>query len=180
MMISMPDPTDLLCARIREAVPSDCSGIADVQVRGWQAAYRGMLPDEYLDGLDPAARLKIWERFVNDGTGRLFVAETNGRIAGFCHVIPSRDPDADCDAEIAAIYVDPDQWRMGYGGRLCTAARGFAIEQGFRHMTLWVLRENSMGRRFYETMGFQVDGATKAEKRLGFVLDEVRYRMELG
>ena len=167
-------------SRIREAVPSDCEGIASVQVRGWQAAYRGMLPDDYLDGLDPAGRLKIWERFVNDESGRLFVAETNGRIVGFCHVMPSRDADSDLAAEIAAIYVDPDQWRMGYGGLLCVAACGFSVEQGFRQMTLWVLRENSIGRRFYESMGFQADGATKIEKGPGFVLDEIRYRMGLG
>lgn len=163
--------------RIREAVPSDCCGIAVLQVRGWQAAYRGMLPDDYLDALDPARRVGIWERFVNNGSGRILVAENSGKIVGFCHVMPSRDADAEQAAEIAAIYVDPDQWRMGYGSLLCMAARGFAVEQGFHHMTLWVLRENSMGRQFYESMGFQADGATKIEKAPGFVLDEIRYRM---
>lgn len=167
-------------ARIREAVPSDCRGISDVQVRGWQAAYRGLLPDDYLNAMDPARRITVWERFVNEGNGGMFVVETSGGIAGFCHVLPSRDADAEQASEIAAIYVDPDEWWKGYGRMLCNQARHHAVEHGFREMTLWVLRGNVMGRRFYETMGFHADGAAKVEQRPGFVLDEVRYRMALG
>jgi hypothetical protein len=38
---------------IRLAQASDARAIAEVHVRSWQAAYRDLLPQEYLDGLDP-------------------------------------------------------------------------------------------------------------------------------
>ena len=42
---------------MREAILADAEAIATVHVRSWQAAYRGQLPDEYLDGLTVEDRL---------------------------------------------------------------------------------------------------------------------------
>jgi hypothetical protein len=36
---------------VRPARPDDALPVAGVHVRSWQAAYRGLLPDDYLDGL---------------------------------------------------------------------------------------------------------------------------------
>jgi RimJ/RimL family protein N-acetyltransferase len=43
---------------------------------------------------------------------------------------------------------------------------------------LWVLRDNTRARRFYERAGFAPDGATDVLDRLGGVT-EVRYRRAL-
>ncbi|MEO5915886.1 MAG: GNAT family N-acetyltransferase [Luteolibacter sp.] len=165
--------------KIRRAVPADCGKIARIQVRGWQAAYRGILPDDYLDGLDAGRRLVVWQQFVLDGVGTMLVAEVGAEVVGFCHLIPSRDSDADHAAEIAAIYIDPDHLRRGHGTLLCKAACVSAREQDFRRLTLWVLRDNASGRDFYTKMGLLPDGTTKVEERPGFTLEEVRYSMEL-
>ena len=166
-------------ADIRHATPADCRRIAEIQTDGWKAAYRGILPDDYLDGLQSEPRIAVWERFVRSEPGEMFVAAADGGIAGFCHLIPSRDPDAGRTAEIAAIYVDPGRWKKGHGSALCRAAIASAGQQGFDHLTLWVLEGNAAGRRFYERMGLRPDGARKSEERPGFVLEEVRYRIEL-
>ncbi|MER6578988.1 hypothetical protein [Nonomuraea sp. NPDC001023] len=50
--------------RIRKATPADAQAIAEIHVRSWQAAYRGLLPQDHLDGLDPAARRPGWERLL--------------------------------------------------------------------------------------------------------------------
>ena len=34
-----------------KATPEDALEVAGVHVRAWQSAYRGLLPDEHLDGL---------------------------------------------------------------------------------------------------------------------------------
>ena len=43
-------------AHIRPATLADTEGIGLAHVRSWQSAYRGKMPQDYLDGLDPAVR----------------------------------------------------------------------------------------------------------------------------
>jgi len=170
---------DIIMIEVGKATLADGKRIADIQVAGWKAGYRGILPDDYLDRLDAEARAPVWERFIRDEEGILFVARFGAELSGFCHLIPSRDEDGEGIAEIAAIYVAPAQWRKGSGRRLIQAAFASAIEQGFRDVTLWVLTENSRGRGFYEAMGMQPDGATKTKVRPECILHEIRYRMDL-
>ena len=158
---------------------ADVTRIAEIQVAGWKAGYRGILPDDFLDRLNAEARVSMWERFIQNEKGLMLVARSSSGSLGFCHLIPSRDADGEHSAEIAAIYVDPDHWRSGCGRRLFEVALASAAEQGYAGMTLWVLTENSRGRGFYEAMGMQADGAVKAEERPGCVLHEVRYRIDL-
>lgn len=148
---------------IRIAIPRDAHRIAEIQVESWRAAYRGILPVEYLNGLDVNRRTELWRKFSGDAQAPLFVALKDNRITGFCHLIRSRDVDSERAAEIAAIYLDPNHWRSGYGRELCSAALSFSEDQGFERVTLWVLVENSPARRFYETMGFLA--AWRAEDR---------------
>ena len=46
-----------LVLTVRRATPEDAAGVAGVHVRSWQVAYRGLLPDDYLDGLRPEDRM---------------------------------------------------------------------------------------------------------------------------
>jgi hypothetical protein len=41
---------------LRAARPADAPLVADVHVRAWQVAYRGLLPEEYLDRIRPEDR----------------------------------------------------------------------------------------------------------------------------
>lgn len=162
----------------RRATPEDSKRIAEIQVEGWQAAYRGIIPDDYLDSLDSEKRSSIWNQLIGDECGEVCVAVTDNAVTGFCHLIPSRDADSEGAFEIAAIYVDPKAWRQGYGSSLCEVALQSAFLHGSPWVTLWVLAENHLGRRFYEAMGFFPDGVTKSEELRGLTLEEVRYRID--
>ena len=39
--------------QVRAAVPADAHDVARVHVRSWQSAYRGLIAQEFLDGLTP-------------------------------------------------------------------------------------------------------------------------------
>ncbi|RYD45215.1 MAG: GNAT family N-acetyltransferase [Verrucomicrobiaceae bacterium] len=162
-----------------KATLADGKRIAEIQVAGWKAGYRGILPDGFLDRLNPEPRASMWERFIQTEEGLMLVARSFSELVGFCHLIPSRDADGEHRAEIAALYVHPDHWRSGCGRRLFEVALASAAEQGYAGITLWVLTENSRGRGFYEAMGMQPDGAMKVEDGPGCALHEVRYRIEL-
>ncbi|MFC7547215.1 GNAT family N-acetyltransferase [Plantactinospora sp. GCM10030261] len=83
--------------RIRRAESTDAAALAEVHVRSWQATYRGLVPQDYLDGLDPADRVDGWARIVasadwpRQGT---LVAESDGRgVVGFAAFGPDRGDD---------------------------------------------------------------------------------------
>jgi hypothetical protein len=46
---------------VRRATLADAPAMGRVHVRAWQAAYRGQMPDAYLDGLRPEDREAHWE-----------------------------------------------------------------------------------------------------------------------
>ena len=169
---------------IRPARMQDVPEIAVVHVRSWQAAYRGLLPRAYLDGLDPGQRTGQWEQVLSAAgwsDGGTLVAEAGGRLSGFVSYGPARDDDADSRraGEIYAIYLMPAAWDQGIGRQLMTAALGRLGEAGFDQVTLWVLDSNARARRFYEAGGWLADGAAKRDDSFGVPMTEVRYRRSL-
>ena len=142
--------------RIREADPKDAEAIAGVHVRSWQAAYRGQLTDDYLDGLSVAERVEQHRGALEaPGEYRTWVAEEGGGIVGFAVTGPSQDADADDrTGELYAVYLEPARFGDGIGKRLSDHAIADLRERGFRTATLWVLETNAGARRFYERHGF--------------------------
>lgn len=169
---------------VRAARPADAAAIARVHVASWQAAYRGIVPDAYLDGLDVQDRTGMWSQRLADPAPpmRTLVAEVGADIVGFVTYGPSRDDDAPPEtAEIQAIYVDPGAWGAGVGLALMSAAVEALgpAESACSRITLWVLRDNTSARRFYETAGFAADGATTTVTIGDVDLAEVRYARDL-
>ena len=87
----------------------------------WQAAYRGVMPDGYLDGLEAADRSAMWARFIEQAPPdrRLVVIAVDDQVVGFACF--GRCPDADEEgvAELFAINLDPDYWGRGLVGGSC-------------------------------------------------------------
>jgi GNAT superfamily N-acetyltransferase len=166
---------------IRRGEMADARGIAVVHVRSWQAAYRGLVPQAYLDGMSVDQRQAVWEELLTAAAWPrrgVVVADEDGPITGFASFCPTRDGEADV-GEIAAIYLVPEVWGTGTGRRLMAAALDVLGQAGYSQATLWVLESNARARRFYEAAGWRPDGATKRDVREGFTLDEVRYRRAL-
>jgi GrpB-like predicted nucleotidyltransferase (UPF0157 family)/ribosomal protein S18 acetylase RimI-like enzyme len=159
--------------RVRSATIGDVPGIAEVHVRSWQAAYRGILPDSLLDSLSIQEREQSWDTLLREGGDRWVTLVAEGPddvLAGFCSVAtPSRDEEAgEATAEIGALYVDPEHWRKGCGEAVLKAVFGELARQGWRDVTLWVLPENEPALAFYGRFGFAVEhGVEKHEERSG-------------
>lgn len=176
--------TGTLSATVRPAIIDDAEAIPRVHIASWQVAYRGQIPDAYLNGLanEMPRRIEFWrsalQRAPEQGR-RLFVAERDGFVVGFLSCGPSEDPDRDSETgEIYAIYLHPSAWGTGTGRALFERGEETLQELGFTKATLWVLDTNARGRGFYEAMGWHADGAKKDEERGTFTLHEVRYRRD--
>jgi GNAT superfamily N-acetyltransferase len=166
--------------RVRRADIGDAAAIALVHVRSWQVAYRGLVPQDYLDGLDPEDRRRTWERglatrqWPRSGT---VVAEDDDGVVGFVYIGPSQDDDCGpATGQVGALYSLSTVWGTGVGRALMTEALARLAEAGYTEATLWVLDTNARARRFYEAAGWKPDGAVMVDESRGFPLSEVRYR----
>lgn len=165
---------------IRDANPDDALAMAGIHVRSWQAAYRGLIDDEFLDRLRPEDRAGGYSFAGADPAApRTIVAEADGEIWGFAATGPCRDEDAPGAGELYALYVDPSRWRSGTGRLLLDHATARLREGAFDEAVLWVLRGNEGAERFYETAGWRRDGAEREEQPYGVVSNVVRMRRSL-
>jgi ribosomal protein S18 acetylase RimI-like enzyme len=166
---------------IRSARKDDALAIAKVHVISWQKIYRGYIPDKILDNLSINKRTQQWRELINNKVSILLI-EKNDEIVGFVSLCPSRDTDQNPSicGEISAIYLNPIVWHQGLGKKLCHSALTELENMGFKEVMLWVLQENHLARKFYESMGFINTNIIKAaEYEKEIVLNEVRYSKKL-
>jgi hypothetical protein len=80
-----------LDALLRPADPDDAMAVAHVHVRSWQAAYKTLLPDDYLSQLRPEDRAQKYD-FTNIDplNPRTIVADEDGSIHRFMGLLPRR------------------------------------------------------------------------------------------
>lgn len=167
---------------IRRASDRDARAIAEVHVAGWQWAYRGHMPDTFLDSLSVEQREVTWRNLLaaaNTET-RVWLAERAGRLVGFTAAGLPQDPGhPPLTAEVRAIYLLKEVAGIGIGRALLERVIEDLRQRGFRRAVLWVLASNARARGFYEPFGWQPEGATKVDPRDGFELHEIRYSIEL-
>jgi len=169
-------------ARLRQAVAEDAGAIARVQVETWRAAYRGIVPDAFLDEMDVGERAASWrDGFAERPLRRTtWVAESEGALVGFVAFGPCRDEDVSATVgELYAIYVRPDRWRRGVGRALHDRCLAELRGRGFEEATLWALEGNPGARVFYEALGWEADGAAEPHDFAGTEMTVVRYRRPL-
>ncbi|OBG18802.1 GNAT family N-acetyltransferase [Mycobacterium sp. 852002-51057_SCH5723018] len=162
---------------VRPAVPADAREVARVHVRSWQSAYRGLIAQDYLDGLKPEA----WANRYTFGRVGLrlpstVVAVDGSAICGLATTGLGDDEHLPNFGELMALYVDPAYHGTGVGRLLITAARERLRRVGVAGALLWVLDGNARARRFYERDGWRFDGACRTEVFGNSPVRQVRYR----
>lgn len=168
---------DVTEVTIRDAAPSDAAAIAAVHVASWREAYRGVVPDAYLDGLDVEVRAAEWRAALGslDRGQSVWLAEEEGQVLGFASLGPSRDEDAERSTlEIYDIYLEPHAWGRGVARELMRTV--LANVPDGAAVTLWALDANDRARHFYRRSGFVPDGVERMEEFGGEYLKEIRHR----
>ncbi|GHA86013.1 GNAT family N-acetyltransferase [Modicisalibacter luteus] len=142
--------------RIRHATTSDALSIAQVHVRSWQYAYRGLLTDDLLDNLSVEKRQVMWARSLANPTPSLLVAEDSDEIVGFSAFGPYRDAMGSPTVhELWALYLLPDHCSKGIGHQLWLASCAEMVSQGSTDIRVWVLAGNNRAEHFYKKAGFR-------------------------
>jgi len=166
---------------IRPATTGDVHPLARVNLASWRAAYRGIMPAEGLAALTLAEFEAVWDENLAAAHRRNLVAAVNNDIAGFVSFGPTRDDEADHTVgEIMGLYLDSGFWNRGIGRALSDEALASMRLDGFREVTLWVLRGNARAIRFYELAGFLLEeGVHMSVRRWDVDLPHIRYRRSL-
>lgn len=158
---------------IRRMKPSEAEDVARLYVRSWQAGYKGLLPQYYLDLLSP----EHWrDKFT--GLPGSFVLTEGGIIVGHSNARPAADEKMPGWGEVHTLYVLPEYWGRGYGTAMLDYSVRWLDSCGFGQVYLWVLDTNTRARQLYEKFGFS---ATSEELRcrVGNVeVTDIRYIWE--
>lgn len=155
---------------IRQATEHDRSALGVIYCLSWREAYKNIIPDEYLNSLtvENCTPNKI-------NSNDILVIEDNGTIVGLVNFGKARDEGCKNAGELRSIYVLPDFWMKGFGQILFSSAAKKLKGLGFEKFYLWVLKDNSRARKFYEKMGMR---NTNIEQKInigGKNLDEIKY-----
>ncbi|MFZ6640507.1 GNAT family N-acetyltransferase [Undibacterium sp. TC4M20W] len=164
---------------LRRATVDDAEAIAAVRVESWQATYRGMIPDNYLDEMRVEDSMLQWRQILqamSQAEDRIcvYVAESEGHIIGFASGMMLPEPKLGMQAELTAVYLRPAWQRSGIGRRMLHKVARTLQAQGAESLLVWVISGNDIARNFYEELG----GALLIEKAFswdGMDLMEVGY-----
>ncbi|RZJ19204.1 MAG: GNAT family N-acetyltransferase [Brevundimonas sp.] len=126
---------------IRPIAPADAPALLGVWRRAVEATHHFLSPAE-IDGIEPDVAA-----YLASGQG-LWTLEAEGRPVGFLGL------DGD---ELAALFVDPDAHRRGYGRALTL----YALAHGAARLK--VNEGNPGARAFYERMGFVAVGRAETD-----------------
>lgn len=160
--------------QIRLAGPQDDAlRLSRLYAQSWKWAYRGMLPQEYLDAI-PEDR---WAFVLHTEARRSLLAVEGDEYVGTVPFGRSRDPAEDSGlwGEVYSAYLQPSHAGRGIGSRLLREAVGQLHKDGYAGVYLWVLEANLRARRFYEKNGFVCTGVRKEAVIGGTQVWELRY-----
>lgn len=161
-----------MSVEIRYITPvDDRMEISNIYEQSWKTAYKGIVPQEYLDSI-PQGR---WASKVDTPEWNTMLCLVDGKIVGTSSFCGSRFNFYKGYGEIISIYFLPEYVGKGYGKKLMERVLSELKDKGFDKVFLWVLEENRSARCFYEKMGFEPGPQELADSICGKVMNELSY-----
>ena len=93
---------------IRKATVEDAEIISFIGITSWQAAYRGIVPDSYLDSFSVEQRKKHLAKSLAVSDNHFAIAQIDDKYAGMICFYPSQNEKVtESTWEIEALYILP-------------------------------------------------------------------------
>jgi len=162
---------------IRQAHIEDAAEIANVHTNSWREAYKGLIPDEYLNDrpLHFKNRLELWKKLIVDPKQVTIVAESKEHgIVGFVNGGAARDEDLNNHTEVFCIYLLSKYHGRKIGFNLLKTFFDEQIKLNFTQAYLWVL-DNNPTISFYEKVGGKFSGKKKEDQIAEIKMTELCY-----
>jgi ribosomal protein S18 acetylase RimI-like enzyme len=177
MLDARPEDMTAPVPNIRDAGPADLPAIAELHATSWRAAYRGLLPDAFLDGPVVANRKAHWAGMIERmaPSDLLLVAEQARVLIGFIAVWTSepRGCEPGFDLLIDNLHVRPDLRGGRIGEHLMRAVARRLRGRASARACLWLIDGNAPAHRFYRRLGGR-DGDRKQDMYSGALVGKTR------
>ncbi|MBP1996684.1 GNAT family N-acetyltransferase [Paenibacillus eucommiae] len=161
---------------IRWACINDCHDLSIVHLESYRAAYRGIMPDDFLNKMTLEDRSLHVQNLLKTSAKRIAILRVDGATIGYAEVGKCEDKDLDETwVEIFAIYLLKEYSGRGFGSHLMGWVLDKVLELGHSRASLWVLKENTDAIKFYEKLDFKSDGTERVIKR-GKTLVQMRFQ----
>lgn len=153
---------------IRQATIADALTISRIYAKSWKSAFRGQVPDAYLERLPENHWVPFFEKNLSNGSlcAKLIYHNQTGvdAIGAVAYgaarqelpaggQIVGKSLDYRTFGEIVSLYLLPQYYEKGYGRELLEAVQQECM-QTYEGLYLWVLRENERAKAFYQKLGF--------------------------
>ncbi|WP_258000297.1 GNAT family N-acetyltransferase [Bacillus sp. Marseille-P3661] len=164
----------MISLKIRKASKEDVKAVARVYVDGWKTTYRGLVPEDYLNGLSYEESEQKWLYFLNtENDPFIYIAISDGgNVVGFA--AGKSIDDELYDGELYALYLLKECRGLGVGRQLFSAVAKHFKENCINSVLVWVMEQNKSGLGFYERMGGKEYLRRKSEFG-GVAVDDVAY-----
>lgn len=136
---------------IRFAAIEDLAQIAALYVENHKNTYRGLLSDAYLARLTPEYGVTKWGDYLARNGTAVWVACEGETVLGFAAGMP--DPEMERTWYLDSLHVAERARGRGVGTVLLRTAGRYAVSQGFRSMSICIVRGNDAAGALYEKMG---------------------------
>ncbi|TGE38154.1 GNAT family N-acetyltransferase [Desulfosporosinus fructosivorans] len=160
---------------IRKATIDDVKDISRIYALSWKFAYKGIIPQAYLDELKEDHWESVFVDWIKDNVLTAEIVFENGKPIGCVAYGKSRDKSLPDCGEIVSLYLLPEYFGKGYGNKLLDSALSDLKESGYESIYLWVLKDNPRARRFYEKNGIRCNNDEYVLEIMGEQLIDVRY-----
>jgi len=161
----------------RAAKVEDAAGIATVEVLTQQIAYRHFLPASHLDTMSVSDRTQVWYGFIqSDDPTQVIVAAHEERVIGWMRIGKYSNPEM---GYIFDLFVLPDYWGKGIGKSLMYNVSQVFKENGHKAALLYAFEDNMRSRRFYERLGWSLDGRVYDKEISGVPVRFLCYKLTL-
>lgn len=152
---------------VRKMIIEDIEAVRELYTSGWQNAFKGIVPQEYLDNMN----LDDWAPPLEGA----YILTDGKNILGTSSISAARDESFKGWGEIISLYVLPELIGQGYGHILFEFVKGKLLELGYNHIYLTVFEDNMRARKFYEKHGFSWNNERLPLNVGGKDLVELRY-----
>ena len=153
--------------------------IAAVRIKTWQSAYKGIVPDSFLNSMSVESKVKSYKFGSDLEPGHYFFAVKSGsKIIGFLYLCKYREADIEGMGEIGGIYLLPEFHSKGIGAQMMQFSIDFLKGKSYKQIGIWVLEQNEKAISFYKKFGFEIDGCRK-EIDLGKILNVICCSMKI-